>query len=41
MDLSLYGTREASEALTSPNVCSTCEPGVWTLKSKHLETLLP
>ena len=39
MDLALYGTKQAAEALKSPTVCTDCEPGVWTLKSKHLETL--
>lgn len=39
MDLSLYGTKKACEALSSATVCSGCEPGVWTLTSKHLETL--
>jgi hypothetical protein len=39
MGLTLFGTREASEMLTSPTVCSDCEPGVWTLKSKSLEQL--
>jgi hypothetical protein len=41
MDLALYGTPEAAEALTSPNVCAICEPGTWTLKSKNLEKLQP
>ena len=39
MDLTLYGTKEAAEALNSPTVCSGCEQGVWTLKSKNLEQL--
>jgi hypothetical protein len=39
MDLSLYGTKEAFNALTSATVCSGCEAGVWTLTSKNLETL--
>jgi hypothetical protein len=40
MDLALYGTKQAYEALTSKNVCDKCTPGDWTLKSKHLETLV-
>ncbi len=40
MDLALYGTPEAYDALTSPNICTGCDPGLWTLTSKHLETLL-
>jgi hypothetical protein len=39
MDLALYGTKGAYEALTSPNVCEHCNPGEWKLESKHLETL--
>lgn len=39
IDLALYGTPEAADELTSPNVCSICEPGVWTLESKHLDAL--
>jgi hypothetical protein len=39
MDLTLCGTPEAAEALSSDTVCSGCEPSVWTLTSKHLETL--
>ena len=39
MDLALYGTPAAADALTSPNVCAKCEPGMWTLKEKHLATL--
>ena len=40
MDLALYGTREAYDALTSQNICTGCDPGLWTLTSKNLETLL-
>jgi predicted dienelactone hydrolase len=39
MDLALYGTHEAGDALTSPTVCASCDSGIWTLTSKHLETL--
>jgi predicted dienelactone hydrolase len=39
MDLSLYGTKEAFNALTSATLCSGCQPGIWTLTSKNLETL--
>lgn len=39
IDLALFGTKEAADALTSPNVCAICDPGVWTLKSKNLEKL--
>jgi len=41
MDLALYGTRAAYDALTSPTICTNCDPGLWTLTSKHLEALLP
>ena len=40
MDLALYGTKAAYDALTSPNVCGKCTPGDWKLKSKNLETLV-
>lgn len=40
MDLTLFGTPEALDALTSDNVCASCTPGDWTLKSRHLETLV-
>lgn len=39
MDLALYGTEEASDALASADLCSICEPGLWTLTSKHLDKL--
>jgi predicted dienelactone hydrolase len=39
MDLALYGTAEAADALNSETVCSGCEPGTWTLMGKNLETL--
>lgn len=40
MDLVLYGTRQAFETLTSPNVCDLCTPGDWTVMSKRIETLV-
>jgi hypothetical protein len=40
MDLALYGTREAYDALTSQTICTGCEPGLWTLTSRNLEALL-
>lgn len=39
MDLVLYGTPAAYDALTSKNVCDNCTPGDWTLTSKNLEKL--
>jgi hypothetical protein len=39
MDLLLYGTAQAYDALTSPNVCVRCTPGDWKLDAKNLETL--
>jgi predicted dienelactone hydrolase len=39
MDLALYGTKQAAEALSAPSVCSICEAGMWKLKSKNLEKL--
>ncbi|MET0385931.1 MAG: hypothetical protein ABW321_08225 [Polyangiales bacterium] len=40
MDLALYGTKDAADELNTPNVCASCTPGDWTLKSKNLETLV-
>jgi X-Pro dipeptidyl-peptidase (S15 family) len=40
LDLALSGTQGAYDALKSANVCEKCTPGDWSLKSKHLETLL-
>jgi len=40
MDLALYGTQEAYDALTSTNICTGCEPGLYTLTSKNMEKLL-
>ncbi|MET0287205.1 MAG: hypothetical protein ABW352_22160 [Polyangiales bacterium] len=39
MELVLYGTPQAFEALSSERVCERCTPGAWTLESKGLETL--
>ena len=39
MDLALYGTHEAADALTSANVCASCGADMWMLKEKHLATL--
>jgi hypothetical protein len=41
MDLALYGTADAHDALTSANVCASCTAGDWMLQSKNLEALLP
>jgi hypothetical protein len=40
MDLAIYGTREAAETLKSPTLCTGCQAGVWTLKSKNLDMLV-
>jgi len=40
MDLALYGTKQAHDTLTSPDVCEHCTKGVWKLKAKHLEQLV-
>jgi predicted dienelactone hydrolase len=39
MDLALYGTKEAADALKSATICTGCMAGVWKLKSKDLEAL--
>ncbi|MDD9935189.1 MAG: hypothetical protein OXT09_16375 [Myxococcales bacterium] len=39
MDLTLHGTAAAAQALGSADVCGSCEPGVWSMMGKHLETL--
>lgn len=39
MELALYGSHAAYDALTSANVCAVCTPGDWTLTAKNLETL--
>jgi hypothetical protein len=39
MDLALYGTPEAFDALMSDDVCASCTPGDWMLKSRLLESL--
>lgn len=41
MNLALYGSPDAYDELTSPDVCYTCTPGDWTLNSKSLDLLLP
>jgi len=40
MDLALYGTKEAADALKSATLCTGCMAGVWKLKSKDLELLV-
>ena len=40
LDLGLYGTKQAFDALSSPNVCEHCTPGDWKLQGKHLDTLV-
>ena len=39
LDLVLYGTKQAHDVLTSPEVCEKCTRGTWKVKAKHLETL--
>lgn len=39
LDLAVYGTPEAADALASANLCDACEPGLWMVKSKHLDKL--
>lgn len=40
MELALFGDHGAHAALTSTNVCEGCEPGHYSVRSKHLESLL-
>ena len=40
LDLALFGTKQAHDTLTSPNVCEHCTPGDWKFQGKHLETLI-
>lgn len=40
IDLALYGTPEAAATLASPTVCTDCERGIWSVKSKNLDRLL-
>jgi predicted dienelactone hydrolase len=40
LDLALFGTKQAHETLTSPNVCEHCTPGDWSFKAKNLEMLI-
>ena len=39
-DLSFWGNKKALDVLMSKTVCETCMDGVWTMKSKNLETLV-
>lgn len=39
LDLSLYGTKEAYDTLTSSMVCASCDAGPWKLKAKEIEKL--
>lgn len=40
LDLTIFGLQGALDALKSPTVCTGCMAGLWTLKSKNLETLV-
>ena len=40
MDLAIYGTSEAYDALNSSDVCGGCAPGHWSLQSKHRDSLI-
>jgi len=40
LDLTLYGQPAALATLSSPTVCTGCQAGTWTLKSKNLDTLV-
>lgn len=40
LDLSLYGTQEAYDQLSSSKVCAGCDAGPWTLKQKELQKLV-
>jgi hypothetical protein len=39
-DLTLYGTQAALDVLSKPEPCKGCMSGLWTMKAKHLETLV-
>ncbi|HKU38838.1 MAG TPA: hypothetical protein VJR89_11845 [Polyangiales bacterium] len=39
MDLAVFGTKQAFDALDSPNHCEKCTPGDWMLTAKNLEKL--
>lgn len=39
MDLAVYGTKAAHDALNSMNVCNSCKPGEWMIKSKSIDML--
>jgi predicted dienelactone hydrolase len=40
LDLTIYGLQGALDTLKQPTVCTGCMAGLWTLKSKNLETLV-
>jgi predicted dienelactone hydrolase len=40
LDLTIYGLQGALDALKQPTVCTGCAAGLWTMKSKNLETLV-
>jgi hypothetical protein len=40
MELLLYGSPQAYDALTSPKGCDRCTPDAWDLESKALDTLV-
>lgn len=41
MDLALYGTQQALDTLNgAQKICATCTPSVWTVKAKHLDSLV-
>ena len=40
MDLVLYGNSDSYDELMSDDVCSDCTPGIWSMESKYLDTLL-
>ena len=40
MDLAVYGTKAAHDALTSMTVCDSCKPGEWMLKQKSIDKLI-
>jgi hypothetical protein len=39
LDLTLFGTKAAFDALSKPEPCTGLMPGLWTAKSKNLEKL--
>jgi hypothetical protein len=40
LDLTMFGLKGALDALNTPSVCTGCQPGLWTVTSKSLETLV-